>query len=406
MSFSGREGMGSASAMPQIRVGLEALDAVDWDFAGERTNGLTHALHPYPAKFIPQIPATLINALSVPGERVADIFCGSGTTLVEALHAGRAAVGIDANPLACLISAAKCSPLASPEVDALRSVVNRAREMAGRLGSTPLFGASAFKSPASRPVTDKLSFWFDDHIIEELAEILSWCQSLPTEARALALTSFSAIVVAVSRQDSDTRYVRREKKLQPGDAFKRFARTLEANVRAASIDRPSVWPEAQIVQASVLDHPAVGEFDLMVCSPPYPNAFSYHLYHMTRMLWLGMDQPTFKAAEIGSHRKYSSKGAKGATASTFFNEFVNIFSWLRNALLPHRYACFVVGNSTIRGEQINNADLISAAGVAAGFVERRRYSRRLQDTRKAFNPAIGKIKTESVLILQNEAHLP
>src|ERR1035441_4959257 len=67
-----------------------------------------------------------------------------------------------------------------------------------------------------------------------MAEMLSWCRKLQTEsARNIALASFSAIVVNVSRQDSDTRYVRRKKNLRPGDAFRRFAQVLTENVNAS-----------------------------------------------------------------------------------------------------------------------------------------------------------------------------
>ena len=61
--------------------GLERLAHLDWNFADAKTSYLTHSLHPYPAKFIPQIPNALIQELSSVGETVADIFCGSGTTL-------------------------------------------------------------------------------------------------------------------------------------------------------------------------------------------------------------------------------------------------------------------------------------------------------------------------------------
>jgi site-specific DNA-methyltransferase (cytosine-N4-specific) len=119
------------------------------------------------------------------------------------------------------------------------------------------------------------------------------------------------------------------------------------------------------------------------------------------MLWLGMDQPRFKREEIGSHRKYSSNAQTAATADTFRNEFEAIMRWLARTLKLGGYAAFVVGDSTLKGKRINNADLISAAGSGAGFVEVLRIERTLQATRKAFNPSIGKIKTENILILQN-----
>jgi site-specific DNA-methyltransferase (cytosine-N4-specific) len=123
---------------------------------------------------------------------------------------------------------------------------------------------------------------------------------------------------------------------------------------------------------------------------------------MTRMIWLGMDQPKFKREEIGSHRKYSAKGVSGATAETFRTEMQTIFSWLHVHLKDGGFACFVVGDSTIRGERVNNADLIASAGLAEGFTEIARPTRRLQMTKKAFNPVIGKIKDEKIIILQKK----
>ena len=74
----------------------------------------THGIHPYPAKFIPQIPRNAILALSEPGDTVLDPMCGSGTTLVEALLNYRRAIGVDINPISTMISTSKTSRL-SPE---------------------------------------------------------------------------------------------------------------------------------------------------------------------------------------------------------------------------------------------------------------------------------------------------
>ena len=60
-----------------------------------------------------------------------------------------------------------------------------------------------------------------------------------------------------------------------------------------------------------------------------------------------------------------------------------------------------LGHSTLKGKVINNADLISRAGEQAGFKEVARLDRVLQSTKKSFNPTIGKIRTENILILEN-----
>jgi len=385
------------------------LKDLDFDFVDCDTGYLTHSLHPYPAKFIPQIPATLIKELSREGDTVADVFCGSGTTLVEALTLNRNAIGFDANPLACLITKAKTTRFRAGEKALLLSLVAKAEEMAESIanaGKTLFHPAGRFVSMAPRPTGNVLDFWFEPFVVEELAEILAWCRSLPTEgARTVALVAFSSIIVTVSKQDSDTRYVRRAKNSAPGETMARFARALKVAVGAVDEFSGRVRSDlrCEVIEANVLQKPNSPPFDLMVCSPPYPNAFSYHLYHMTRMVWLGMDQPRFKREEIGSHRKYSAKGPNGATAETFQSEMRTILAWVRHYLKTGGFACFVVGDSTIRRERINNADLISAAGRCEGFTEVARVTRRLQMTKKAFNPVIGKIKDEKILILKKEA---
>ncbi|PIU58049.1 MAG: repressor LexA [Deltaproteobacteria bacterium CG07_land_8_20_14_0_80_38_7] len=78
-----------------------------WDYKGEKTKTFTHGLHTYPAMFIPQVAKRLIQTYSQKGDVVCDIFCGSGTALVESRLSGRNSVGIDLNPFAVFLAKAK-----------------------------------------------------------------------------------------------------------------------------------------------------------------------------------------------------------------------------------------------------------------------------------------------------------
>ncbi len=383
------------------------LGSINWDFRDAKTDYLTHGIHPYPAKFIPQIPNALVQELSGFGDTVADVFCGSGTTLVEALLLRRHAIGVDAGPLACLISRAKTARLAPDELDELRGLSARARALAAALTTrgVGLFkSAGPFVSTAPRPADPKLAFWFQSQVTEELAELLLMCRAVRSDnGRDLALVSFSSIVVAVSNQDSDTRYVRRAKSIPEGETFRRFARALDAAISAAEKLCAQCDPgyACRVICADVLDAPDLGVVDMVVTSPPYPNAYSYHLYHRTRMLWLGMDGKLFKAREIGSHRKYSSTGPKAATVETFRSEMRAVFRWLHDTIRPGGFACFVVGDSTIRGRRVDNTALLTAVARESGFKRTGTYTRLIRADRKAFNPAIGSIRQERVLVLRN-----
>ena len=52
----------------------------------------------HPARMLPAIAAHAITAYTQPGDLVLDPMCGIGTTLVEAIHAGRDAIGVEYEP--------------------------------------------------------------------------------------------------------------------------------------------------------------------------------------------------------------------------------------------------------------------------------------------------------------------
>ena len=391
---------------PDYDVAVGRLRRLDWSFTSANTGFATHKLHPYPAKFIPQIPNTLIKELSTEGETVADIFCGSGTALLEALSLKRHAIGIDANPIAVLISKAKTTPLSDDdyaELETHAAACKRLLATTVRAEAHMFWQENPFQSSAWRPPRELCEPWFLAHVVEELAEVRAMVLAMRSAiAQQLCKAVFSAIIVRVSNQDSDTRYVRRKKRIKPGDTVGLYLAQLRTTIVAvrnmASIIDTRV--SCTVIGANILEGPETDPIHLVVTSPPYPNAYSYHLYHRTRLMWLGYDSDQFKQIEIGSHRKYSSSGANRATPETFASECEVMFYWLRKRLQSGRHACFVIGDSTIQGQRVDNSAIIARAGAVHGFCEEARIGRTIAPTRKAFNPKIGRIAREQILILK------
>lgn len=91
----------------------------------EPVRGLTHSFYKYPARFSPAFARTAIETLTAPGDLVVDPHVGGGTTLVEALATGRAAVGVDISALAEFVSNVKCAAYTSRDLALLESWATR-----------------------------------------------------------------------------------------------------------------------------------------------------------------------------------------------------------------------------------------------------------------------------------------
>lgn len=85
----------------------------------EPVRGLTHGFYKYPARFSPVFARAAIQAFTRPGDLVLDPHVGGGTTLVEALAAGRQAVGVDISTLAEFVSTVKATIFSEHELDVL-----------------------------------------------------------------------------------------------------------------------------------------------------------------------------------------------------------------------------------------------------------------------------------------------
>ncbi|MFE9694967.1 TRM11 family SAM-dependent methyltransferase [Micromonospora sp. NPDC005806] len=67
----------------------------------------------HPGKMLPHLAAHAISSYTAPGDLVFDPMCGSGTTLVEAMHLGRHGIGIDIEPRFTALAAANVALAAS-----------------------------------------------------------------------------------------------------------------------------------------------------------------------------------------------------------------------------------------------------------------------------------------------------
>lgn len=111
MSGKRRDKLDRASPLAggwELQIGRELAAAiVNRDYV----RGFTHNFYRYPARFAPGFARAAIEAFTDEDDTVLDPFVGGGTSVVEALAAGRRAIGADLNSLAVFVSRAKTTPL-------------------------------------------------------------------------------------------------------------------------------------------------------------------------------------------------------------------------------------------------------------------------------------------------------
>lgn len=376
------------------------LQSINWSFTSDKTGFLTHDLHPYPAKFIPQIPGHCIARLSFRGELVLDPFGGSGTTALEAVRMGRRAISIDANAVGTLIGKVKTCNIdrsVATDLHSIRSAVTT------RLADIPDPEQLCKENEQHIPAIPNIDKWFSLTSRGELAFIRSRIASMESDkARDMALLSLSKIILSVSFQDSETRYSSKPRKIPQGETLHRFLVAIDNILRNVAKTQPIlrygacdfITADTRQIDNGVCKPDSV---DLIVTSPPYGNAMDYHLYHRFRLLWLGQDPLQLAKIEIGSHLRHQ-KEASGF--DSYLAEMKQSLSGMYRVLKPGRYAVLVVGDAIYKSKLYRGAESLSGISDKLGFETACIVERKIHTTKRSFVAAGRRATTEKLLVLR------
>lgn len=176
----------------------------------QATRYSVHGLHEYKGKFNPQIAKALLNICGVQnGSRVLDPFCGSGTTLVEAVQLGAEATGYDINPFAAFLANAKLMSLRVP-ADCLKDTLDK----------IALYENTKEKSKPEEG--DRISYlrkWFDSNHLEDIERIRAAILLHGSEFSQIFLVLASNLLREYSQQDPKDLRIRRRTSPLPTAPF-------------------------------------------------------------------------------------------------------------------------------------------------------------------------------------------
>jgi DNA modification methylase len=360
-----------------------------WNFHDTNTQEHLHTLHPYPAKFIPQIPRKAIETWSKRGELIYDPFVGCGTTLLEASLLGRPSIGTDNNSVAILVSRAKTANYQLATIRALDEFLSGFDRLVSN------------KKSQRKLIPDNKNFlyWFSEEVLDRLSAVKSAILATPEPVQTMLMAVFSSIIVRVSYQDSDTRYAKIKRIVKAADVDRMF-KTKLANVlsllpETAIPGRASV----SIKEADAREIPFIKSesVSLIVTSPPYLNAYDYHKYHRQRIHWINGDVEYARDYEIGSHDEFTKRNA---TPDQYFKDMDACFAeWGR--VLKKGGRCFVViGDAIVSKHPVFVADEFVDLLKQHGVLLEKRWIRELQSTKRSFNVRNSRITHEHVILFK------
>jgi DNA modification methylase len=357
----------------------------DWSFSDNRSiDTWTHGYHRYPAKFIPQVVKKLLETYTQEGDRVADVFAGCGTTLVECRVHGRSSIGVDINPVAQMITNAKINPIKPPLLKRHNDFIEK---KIGSYRARPDYWAIKH---------DRIDYWFRRSEKNKIAFLYDTILSFKDDrTKDFFLCALSNILKNCSRwlQDSTKPQTDPTKKIaEPFSAFssqvKKMSKRNEEFYNKLVSEKTTSTPCHIKLADARKTHIRSGSVNAIITSPPYVTSYEYADIHQLTAYWFDYitDLSQFRKKFIGTfysqnkNLKVDSKIAGqiiqrivkkdlrlANEVANYFSDMSDVASEMHRILAPQGVVCLVVGNTKLRNVLVKSAEAFAETLSLKGF---------------------------------------
>jgi DNA modification methylase len=377
------------------------LRRTDWDFPGSASESPFSAIHWHPARLPSQVAATLIGVLSEPNDLIVDPFVGSGTCAVEAQRLNRRFIGIDINPIACLITRAKTLAISAARV---QTIVDSLKDDAQHTLGERL-GVSRGNVAGVPGVQQK---WYSPRVYRDLSRLWAALKAAGRNHKLFGHAAFSAVLLPVCRETRHWGYVC-DNSTPKGDhereVLYEYCRVLDRFVRAYEerdadrAARPNSHSRISCVTVrcgdcrDALRKLKPNSVSLAITSPPYFGVSDYIKSQRLSTEWFGVEIEPIRKAEIGAR----SKRHRLTAAEDYVNELTETFGLVRRALRANGAFAVVIGESQSRESLL---DQIVTAMRRTGFDKALQLERSVSPQRRQK----ARITSETLIIAGKRGH--
>lgn len=399
-----------------------------WDFQKYDANILAHGFHQYPARFLPQLARKMLRTFTTKDSTVLDIFCGSGTTLLECRYLGiKKAIGIELNPFATFMAQTK---LASCNEKDAWEALNIIRD-----------GFNCFSFPFDIVNFKNIDFWYSKDTIKDLSKLLCVITHIKQkQLKDFFLLAFCEVARKASFTDHNGfKMYRLKSKLKDNfcpNVWVEFEKVASRNLALLKESNDMVQQNACGVQSLIQGdsrqkQQSIKEnsVDFILTSPPYGDSKTTVAYgQYSRLPWqwlsgkndiialdnnlLGGKTQTLKSniVEYSLTLKNQAQEITQKDNSKRINDvlsfYTDLFEVLKTTscyLKQGGYFALVTGNRTVKGVQLKTCDIICDFAARLGFEKQDIYSRNILNKRMARrnSPTNQKGKTATTMIQEN-----
>jgi site-specific DNA-methyltransferase (cytosine-N4-specific) len=306
---------------------------------------LSHNFFRYFGKFPPPVAEKFIKELHDPAKGpVVDPTVGSGTTLVEAMLADTNAVGLDVNPLSCLVSKVKTTPIDREKIE-------------GVLSSYQDFSKDNSVTGWKKyiPKDRYLDHWFYEETQESLGKLRLFIEEKveDEDVEDLFRVGLAAIIRRVSRASNRLGRMFKDPDIPPQNVVRRFSKQIR-EMAIVCEQMKSLNSDIKVVK-----HDAKNPFpkelttNLMICHPPYFNLYRYSSIYKFEMLWSGFEFKPIRKEEITEGFK---KGKK-ELVHEYVDDLMAIIKNMAETTCADGWVVLMMGDTVIRDERINTTSL-------------------------------------------------
>lgn len=337
-------------------------------FAGEPLTRGRHKIHPYPAMLHPLLVDFLIKEFANKDDVIFDPFCGSGVTLLQAGINNHEAFGFDINPLALLIAKVKTTKY---NIDDLKKDFEKLKNDLEKNKKLDI------------PEINNIDYWYSEEVKNDLGNIRYVLKNNEYKYKDFFIVCFAFICrnQSYTRNGEFKRYRIKQEKIKDTEnmVFEKYIKHIESMIDIIQKSENPTKKINPILSNSENKIDSKLKYDLVITSPPYGDSRTTVAYGEYSSFGIEWTEDINIFGKVNYKVDKESVGKKGEINQEiykneilvktiekiksidekrsddvlyFFNGYYNILRNVVNNLNKNGKVCFVVGNRTVKGEQI------------------------------------------------------